>query len=510
MSEAQKKLRDKYRKNRSKWILVQSIILVILTLLVLISVITYAYISKTYYVEYTEHGSVDYTVQLKDNEFYESAYQGKDHTYVGSLVDGVIVDLAYELNANTEDVYYDYSYSVVANLLVVDTRSDEAIFDNEYTLVSEKKDTHNTSSKLHINELVILDYDEYNDLANRFVTTYDLTDTKNVLVVTLKVNIYSDGAAVGSTTTNTHTTALEIPLTDKTVDIKTVANAPTQDVKTIACDAGSGKEFFKIFAIIIGVIDVLAAGFMATFIYLTRTKDITYASKLQKLISRYKSYIQKILTPFDMYGYQVLTVDTFDEMLEIRDTIQEPILMYENDDKTCTQFIIPTNTMLVYLYTLAVEDMDDIYGDPDPEPTVEEPVVEEEPTVEEEPVVEEPVIVPPTIEEPVVEEEPAPLPGEEDGVEVIGVIWPERPDHKIYRYDPDGEKVDVGDIVLVPSRDVASNKDVVREAEVAEPNHKVPADSITYPLKKIIRVVRRKAEAVFTAMILGNEETEND
>ena len=104
MSEDEKKLRDKYRKNRSKWILAQSIILIILTLFVLISSVTYAYISKTYYIEYTERGEVDYSVQLKDNEFYSSMYQGKDHTYVGALVDSVIVDLEYELNTDAEDV----------------------------------------------------------------------------------------------------------------------------------------------------------------------------------------------------------------------------------------------------------------------------------------------------------------------------------------------------------------------------------------------------------------------
>ena len=530
MSEIEKKKRDTYRKNRSKLIMLQSVIIVILSLLILISAITYSYISKTYYVEYTESGRADYTVQLKDNEFYNSRFQAKDQTYVGTLVDSVIADMSYDMNVAAEDVWFDYSYSIMANLKIIDSRSDEAIFNNEYVLLPEKQYTHNASSRLSINELTVIDYDEYNELANKFVTAYDLTDTKNVLVVTLNVKVFSAGASVQSTTSNSHVTTLEIPLTNKTVDIEMTSGAATQDVKTIACDAGSGKEFFKVFAVILGVIDLVMIGILVAFILLTRTKDITYASKLGKIISHYKSYIQRILTPFDTAGYQILEVNSFDEMLEIRDTVQAPILMYENSDKTKTVFLIPTDAKLLYLYTLAVEGYDEPVAPAEEqsvptEPVCEEPVAEpvipvampSEPIMTEEPAEEEPQdFVYAVVEEPVIdehvdavteEEAPVQIADEiENGIEVIGVVWPERPDHKIYRYDPNGETVDKGDVVLVPSFDAANNKDIIREAEVAEANKKVPVDSVVFPLKKIIRVVKRKAEEVFSTMILKDED----
>ena len=49
-----------------------------------------------------------------------------------------------------------------------------------------------------------------------------------------------------------------------------------------------------------------------------------------------------------------IVVDAFDEMLEIRDTIQAPILMFENEDKTCAKFMIPTDSKLLYLYEIKV------------------------------------------------------------------------------------------------------------------------------------------------------------
>ncbi|MBQ9781787.1 MAG: hypothetical protein IJW26_01220, partial [Clostridia bacterium] len=76
----------------------------------------------------------------------------------------------------------------------------------------------------------------------------------------------------------------------------------------------------------------------------------------------YRSYIQQITVPIDKEGKQVLTVSSFQELLEIRDTIQKPVLMYENDDKTLTEFLIPTDTAIIYAYEIKVDDYDEIYS----------------------------------------------------------------------------------------------------------------------------------------------------
>ena len=68
MSEKEKKKRDLYRKNREKLIWFQSILIIILTIAILISFIVSIQLKKKYYVHYTERGSIDYNVFLKENE----------------------------------------------------------------------------------------------------------------------------------------------------------------------------------------------------------------------------------------------------------------------------------------------------------------------------------------------------------------------------------------------------------------------------------------------------------
>lgn len=84
---------------------------------------------------------------------------------------------------------------------------------------------------------------------------------------------------------------------------------------------------------------------------------------------------------------------------------------------------------------------------------------------------------------------------EKHGVEVIGVVWPERAHkNKIYRYDPNGEKVEDGDIVLVPTRDAHKNREIVRKAAVAHGNHMIDPETHPHTLKKIIAIIKRKHE----------------
>ena len=78
---------------------------------------------------------------------------------------------------------------------------------------------------------------------------------------------------------------------------------------------------------------------------------------MKKKLNRYNSYIQQIKSNFNFEGYQILKVNTFEDMLEIRDTVKQPILMKENDNKTGAYFIIPTNTKILYVFRIKVGDV---------------------------------------------------------------------------------------------------------------------------------------------------------
>ena len=99
---------------------------------------------------------------------------------------------------------------------------------------------------------------------------------------------------------------------------------------------------------------------------------------------------------------------------------------------------------------------------------------------------------------------PAP---DEPGIEVIGVVWPEKNrKNKVYRYDPNGEQLSDGDMVLVPTKDAARDREVIRKAAVAHANHRVDPEHIKHPLKKIIAVIKLRAERALAEDVNENNK----
>ena len=88
------------------------------------------------------------------------------------------------------------------------------------------------------------------------------------------------------------------------------------------------------------------------------------------------------------------------------------------------------------------------------------------------------------------EDFPEPVSAQE-GIEVIDVAWPESMvKNKIYRYDPDGEILQRGDTVMVPTFDKHRNGEILRTATVINGNYRTEDFPANRVLKKIVRVVK--------------------
>ena len=499
MSEFEKQQRDAHQKKRQKWILIQSAIIGVLVLGLLITSLVYYKLNKDTYVYYAEEGNVIHRAYLADNEFYDESYLNGSHAYVTSLIEKMTGDFTYNLKLDASDVDFKYSYKIEAQVTVAEKTAGTPIYNPVFELVPERTVTKKGNA-LSIHELVDIDFQKYNAIAKSFIDKYGLENyTSQTLYVKMHVEVLGMSEQFAKNNTGEYVVTLSVPLNAEVAKPSVSTSAPA-DLQRILARDDNTKTGFLIVAIILAVLSAAAGTVLIIYAYKTRDMHINYARKVQKLVSSYKSYIQKILNPFDTTGYQVLYVDTFTEMLEIRDTLQIPVLMYENEDQTETKFMIVSSTNMLYVYEIKVEHYDKLYNTEDFAPVQEEiPVILEE-------TVEIPVILESVDEEILAEamaEPVAPLSEiefvdvideevkeDEEGVEVIGVVWPEhKHKNKIYRYDPNGEKIEDGDIVLIPSRDVHRNRDIIRKATVAHGNHRVAPEMLKHPLKKIIGVI---------------------
>lgn len=361
MSEAEKKRRLAYKQNRKKWILAQVAILIVVLLFTAVSFGYYTSLNKTLYINYEEESNIDYKVRLKDNDFYTEEEIGMDKSYVTALVDKFLINFDYFLTMATDSVDFEYKYSVVAVTEVVDRITGAVIYSPKDEIVKETVESK-TGYNLNINKDVEIDFHKYNNQAKTFIEAYKLTNVESTLRVEMAVDVKGASEQFSEDSSNKFVFAFNAPLVQQTVYVTATSTVPQTENVILARAEKGPQEALKIMSIAGGATLVVCVIVLFAFTYLTRNTDINYEIQVNRIVKNYKSFIQKIVNPFDDSGYQVLKVEKFGEMLEIRDTISSPVLMFENGDKTCTQFIVPTNTKIIYYFEIKVADYDDIYN----------------------------------------------------------------------------------------------------------------------------------------------------
>lgn len=362
MSEKEKKKRAGYRRRRKILIGSLTALLALLTLFVGICGVLLHQSNKTSYINYTEVGKVDYKVGLLENDFYDQSELGAGQAYVASLIDRITATFDYALNMEAEGVTYRYAYFVDAQLQIVDDSTKKPIYNPTYPITTPQKLTQQGGGKLALQEKVVIDYASFNERAKSFVESLQLNGTSSLLTVRMHIEVLSACDEFENNTKNEYVVALTVPLTTQTVDIQMTTSVPQSERKVLACESAAGTSLYRGVLLYGGSADILLFVALVLVVFLTRNKDINYTLKVKRLVAAYKSFVQRLKNEFDTTGYQVLQVSSFNEMLDIRDTIQSPILMHENEDMTATKFYIPTNSSLVYLFEIRVEDYDEIYG----------------------------------------------------------------------------------------------------------------------------------------------------
>lgn len=309
------------------------------------------------YVNYTERSFIDYKTYLKKNKFFENDYLDSDKQYISSLIDYVKANFRYDLQLDEAKTEYKYSYRIESFVDVVQKDTGNSLYSKTSTLLENKEFTTDKES-IQISEWVDIDYNKYNNLISKFVNVYDLDDTTSTLTINLYVNVIGKCEEFSDNTSNESVMSLTIPLTTKTIAIDLSNNLINSENKVLLCDdVNSFTYLYLTFAIFSVVITLLFIFILIRFIVRTRTAEDMYERELKKILNNYGSYIQTLNSEFDFGNYQLLKLNNFTDMLEIRDTVRQPILMKENENKTGAYFVIPTSSNILYFYRLKVSDI---------------------------------------------------------------------------------------------------------------------------------------------------------
>ena len=343
---------------RNKAILVFASLIAVFSLVSLTLLAIYNNNNKKQYIAYQDSSKINYQVSLKENNFFENDFLENDKQYISALVKNIDANFDYNIQIAAKEIEYKYKYRIVAEVEVKEKNTNNVLFSKEEILLEETENKSN-DVKLNINKNISIDYNKYNDLIKRFIESYKLDNTDSNLHVKMYVDVAGNCESYSDSISKSTMMSVIIPLTTKTISIDTTDNLIDSANKVLKCQTTSeNNKYLLMFAILFVSFAVIIIILMIRYIIKTRTAESIYEKELKKILNNYGTYIQMLGNDFYFKDYHMVKVDSFNDMLEIRDTIRQPILMRENQEKTGAYFIIPSSTKLLYIYRLKVSDIE--------------------------------------------------------------------------------------------------------------------------------------------------------
>lgn len=301
---------------------------------------------KLYFVE---KGDVNYLVCLKDNNFFEDQCLNSNMSYVASLINNISLNFNYQFNGNIDDLINNVDYQVNAKLIIENIDTKAKYYEKEFELVSKTDDIVSNNGTLYdLNKNINIDYEYFNNIANSFKSQYGV-NSQSYLEVYLNINKYSSYQDIPKSSL----ISVKIPLSQKAIEIKfNTHNLNNSIDKSISSKSLIINGYFKF---IIGV-------FLLLFSFVFLVVIVMIINNYRKKVSKYNKFINKILREYDRLivetstipnyeDYNVLIINSFNELVDVRDNLRSPIMYCDVlSQKESLFYIINGNNL--YLYTV--------------------------------------------------------------------------------------------------------------------------------------------------------------
>ncbi len=312
-------------------------------------------------INYSAGGNIDYKVYLKENNLFKEPFLKPGMSYVTNLIDYLDVDFTYNLNFD-DPVNLEYNYHFVATVTADKTRSGASstsgngeFLTRTYNLTDiisgRQDDTRNLSLSKHLK----INYDEYNKFLSEFKASTRVAATGN-----LKVALVFDGTAYSEEIGEPVAIEYEevyfnIPLAESSVEATITGTSSEPHTHTISRHI-EPNLVLSIFLRTIGTM-MLIAGVFVTIIairdYRDQQSDKRFENTVKHLLNTYDSVIVEVDKQPKLTGINVLTVNDFDELLDVYNSIHMPVSYYR--DNVGAHFVVISEHM-AWRYSILERD----------------------------------------------------------------------------------------------------------------------------------------------------------
>lgn len=338
------------------YMLIPTLIMLGLTVLVLKGSM---YTKEESIIGYNEVGNIDYKVFLKENNYYQEQYLGKDMQYVASIIKNVVPTFTYEMHSE-EEMEYTYNYKVSADLIISDPNDNNKVLYKRPSIIVKDTKEKVTGGSFRVDQDVSINYDEYNNYVNAFKKEYALS-VNSKLVLTFNIDVTGKSPLLKEDFKKSSKLVIAIPMSEQTINI----GIDTSDINNSGTlERNYMSQIKKPVALVLGVIVgllSLALLYIVIYNFLTnRSKTDIYKATIKSILREYDRAIvsSKTADTIDESKYNVIEVPRIEELLDAHDSTGKPILYNEDTENDISTFIIVSDEIL-YKYRVVRKELEE-------------------------------------------------------------------------------------------------------------------------------------------------------
>lgn len=311
-------------------------------------------------ITYKELQNIDYRVNLKANEFYDSKNVNKNKKFVTNLIDTIDVNYSYEIVASNffkSKTEYNVVATIQAYYKDKEDNTDSVIWSKDYKLIPTTIKTVEDGTDLKIKEVVRLDFNKYNQEALRFLSKVQ-KDAKIFLNVKMYVN--TNGKVIGANEKINENSVLNlnIPLGK---EVTTIIKDENSDVNKRIVTKYQVNEKFNLVLFTISLFIIITVSPLMIMSYLT-IYNLSNMNSYDRKVKKIKREISDVLVEVDsklkLDNDKVINVKTIDDLLNVQEELKLPVNYLEVKKEVESWFIIiASDSVYRYIVKADVKDL---------------------------------------------------------------------------------------------------------------------------------------------------------
>ena len=213
-------------------------------------------------------------------------------------------------------------------LVITDSENENVIGQKSYVIKKKKNASMINEASYSLDESIKIDYDYYNEIANKFKLDYGL-DTKSYLKVYLKVHKQNSSSISTYKINDTKESLITIPLSQRAINIKMDSEEISGEAKVKSNSDMTRTNYICIFLSLLFLILILVKFIkLIKLILLLGDFDSKYDRYINKLLNEYDRLIVETTNMPDLNQFEVIKISKFTELLDVRDNLKLPIMYY--------------------------------------------------------------------------------------------------------------------------------------------------------------------------------------